>query len=182
VSYQGSVVERFPRLQGQGAARIDYRHIIHARVRKPGAFRRYPFREALFPRLTFRRAYDALVERSERWADLAYRRILHLAAPTLESVGESVLSPRLEEGEVPTYEAVKGASPPGRLQSPLWCRCRRWTSRSMTRSSWLGRWAQEYRGLGAAPEGLSAALVPGSLRGARRAGGPGRLEPWALSR
>jgi hypothetical protein len=107
VSYQGSVVERFPRLQGPGAARIDYRHIIHSLVRKPGAFRRYAFREALFPSLTFRRAYDVLVERSESWADLEYVRILYLAATTWESRGESALAGLLEAGAVPTYEAVK---------------------------------------------------------------------------
>jgi hypothetical protein len=112
VSYQGSVVERLPRLQGQGAARIDYRHIIHSLVRKPGAFRRYAFREALFPTLTFRRAYDVLVERSQSWADLEYVRILHLAATTLESAVESALSTLLEEGVVPLYEVVKARVAP----------------------------------------------------------------------
>ena len=119
VSYQGSVVERLPRLQGQGAARIDYRHIIHSLVRKPGAFRRYAFRDALFPTLTFRRAYDALVEHSQSWADLEYVRILHLAATTLESAVESALSTLLEEGGVPTYEAVKArVAPTPRLACP----------------------------------------------------------------
>ena len=60
--------------------RIDYRHIIHALVRKPGAFRRYVFREALFPSLEFRRAYDALLADGSDQADLDYVRILHLAA------------------------------------------------------------------------------------------------------
>jgi hypothetical protein len=112
VSYQGSVVERLPRLHGQGAARIDYRHIIHSLVRKPGAFRRYAFREALFPTLTFRRAYDVLVERSQSWADLEYVRIPPLAATTLESAVESALSTLLEEGVVPLYEVVKARVAP----------------------------------------------------------------------
>jgi hypothetical protein len=65
------------RLVGRDAHRIDYRHIIHALVRKPGAFRRYVFREALFPSLEFRRAYDALLAEGSDQADLDYVRILH---------------------------------------------------------------------------------------------------------
>ena len=119
VSYQGSVVERLPRLQGRRTARIDYRPIIPSLVRKPGAFRRYAFRDALFPTLPFRRAYDALVEHSQSWADLEYVRILHLAATTLESAVESALSTLLEEGGVPTYEAVKvRVAPTPRLACP----------------------------------------------------------------
>ena len=65
------------RLRGSGNARIDYRHLIFSLVRKPGAFARYRYREALFPTVTFRRAYDALVERLGEEADLSYVRILH---------------------------------------------------------------------------------------------------------
>jgi transposase len=118
VSYQGHVVERFPRVHGQGAARIDYRHIIHSLIRKPGAFRRFAFREALFPTLTFRRAYDALQECSDTWADLEYVRILHLAATTLESTVEEALAALIEAGTVPTYEVVKARVAP---TPPLVC-------------------------------------------------------------
>ena len=104
VMYKGRVIERLPRLHGHGAAHIDYRHIIHSLVRKPGAFARYAYQEALFPSLTFRRCYDALVEGSQSWADLEYVRILHLAATTLETQVEGVLAALLEAGEVPAYE------------------------------------------------------------------------------
>ena len=57
LDYKGERVATMERLVGRDAHRIDYRHIIHALVRKPGAFRRYVFREALFPSLEFRRAY-----------------------------------------------------------------------------------------------------------------------------
>lgn len=78
VSYQGRPVETIPRLFGVGEVRIDYRHIIWSLVRQPGAFRRYRYREELFPSLTFRRAYDALAGwRGER-ADVEYVRVLHL--------------------------------------------------------------------------------------------------------
>lgn len=74
------------RLQGRKHHHIDYRHIIWWLVRKPGAFARYRYREDLFPSLEFRRAFDALCEhRSPRNADIAYLRILHLAASTMEA-------------------------------------------------------------------------------------------------
>jgi hypothetical protein len=72
LDYKGERVALMERLVGRDAHRIDYRHIIHALVRKPGAFRRDVFRGALFPTLEFRRAYDALhAERSDQ-ADLDY--------------------------------------------------------------------------------------------------------------
>lgn len=60
LEYQGEPVGRMERLIGKHTRRIDYRHVIHSLVRKPGAFRRYAFREDLFPRLEFRRAYDSV--------------------------------------------------------------------------------------------------------------------------
>jgi hypothetical protein len=112
VRYGGRVIERYDRLRGRGAYRIDYRHVIHSLVRKPGAFRRYVYREALFPTLTFRRCYDVLVERSQHWADLEYVRILHLAATTMETRVEAVLVSLLAEGVVPDYDVVKARVAP----------------------------------------------------------------------
>jgi hypothetical protein len=79
VRYRDQLVERMPRLRGR-EHHIDYRHIIGALVRKPGAFARYRYREELFPTLTFRRAYDALVTTHGERADIEYLRILQLAA------------------------------------------------------------------------------------------------------
>jgi hypothetical protein len=107
LEFQGQVIARLERLHGQGTYRIDYRHIIHSLVRKPGAFRRYAFQEALFPTLTFRRCYDALVARSTGWPDLEYVRLLHLAATTNESEVEASIATLLNEGVVPEYELVK---------------------------------------------------------------------------
>jgi hypothetical protein len=95
------------RIIGSGKHRIDYRHIIHTLVRKPGAFRRYVFREALFPSLDFRRAYDALVAEGADQADLDYVRILHLAASDGEECVRHVLATLMEDGVTPTYEAVR---------------------------------------------------------------------------
>jgi hypothetical protein len=107
VFYAGERVCAMERLRGSGNARIDYRHLIFSLVRKPGAFVRYRYREALFPTVTFRRAYDALVERLGEEADLPYVRILHLAATTTESGVEEALSTLLERGELAGWEDVK---------------------------------------------------------------------------
>ena len=107
VFYAGERVCAMERLRGSGNARIDYRHLIFSLVRKPGAFARYRYREALFPTLTFRRAYDALVERLGEGADLSYVRILHLAATTTETGVEEVLSALLEQGGLKSWEDVE---------------------------------------------------------------------------
>jgi hypothetical protein len=107
IIYNGKVLECYPRLRGQGQHRIDYHHIIHSLVTKPGAFARYRFREELFPTLTFRRAYDALRARRGERADIEYVRILHLAATTLESEVETALQLLLEAGDSFEYGDVK---------------------------------------------------------------------------
>ena len=96
------------RLIGRDAHRIDYRHIIHTLVRKPGAFRRYVFREALFPTLEFRRTYDALRCREDP------------TRPTWSTCGSCTWRPAMARRpserfspaywprqSIPTYEAVR---------------------------------------------------------------------------
>ncbi|MFQ5853451.1 MAG: IS21 family transposase [Candidatus Binatia bacterium] len=112
LEYGGQLVERMERLRGKDRHRIDYRHLIHSLLRKPGAFQRYVYREALFPTVVFRKAYDSLVEHSQKWADLEYLRILHLAATTLESKVEEALIKILDQGKVPEYGAVRELSAP----------------------------------------------------------------------
>lgn len=112
------LVAEIERLRGTGQARIDYRHIIWSLVSKPGAFARYRFREALFPTLTFRRAYDALVERCGARADVEYVRILHLAASTSEAAVETTLAALLEAEELRDYAQVRAAAAPERIEVP----------------------------------------------------------------
>src|SRR5213075_3445551 len=84
--YPGATrLETLPRLRGQHLQRIDYRHLSWSLVRKPGAFAQYRYRDELFPTLTFRRAYDALVTARPERADREYVRLLHLAASTSEA-------------------------------------------------------------------------------------------------
>jgi hypothetical protein len=95
------------RLHGRGRHRIDYRHVIWSLVRKPGAFANYRYRDDLFPSLTFRRAYDALVSARPERADREYVRLLHLAASTAESEVEAALTLLLEQGAAPMLDAVR---------------------------------------------------------------------------
>ncbi len=108
------------RLLGNHHARIDYRHMIESLVKKPGAFARYRFREAFFPSLAFRRAFDALHAglKSTWQADLEYLRILHLAARTMEVEVEAVLVALLDAGEVPRFTRVETAVVPQRPAIP----------------------------------------------------------------
>ncbi|MGH8299779.1 MAG: Mu transposase domain-containing protein, partial [Steroidobacteraceae bacterium] len=107
LEYRGVQVAVLERLIGADRGRIDYRHIIHSLVRKPGAFRRYAFREALFPTLEYRRAYDELVAEDDARADFEYVRILHLAASDGERAVEAALAALRSEATVPQYELVR---------------------------------------------------------------------------
>ena len=107
-SYRGQAQLACERLRGRHRHHIDYRHVIWSLVQKPGGFARYVYREEMFPTLTFRRAYDALQARLEGTrGDLAYLRILHLAASTLEADVETALGLLLAEPRAFDVEAVK---------------------------------------------------------------------------
>ena len=107
-----------PRVRGDGAALIDYPHVIWSLVTKPVAFARYRYREELFPTLTFRRTYDALQARTVR-ADVEYLRILHLAASTMEQPVEHVLVAMLDAGESISFDAVRERVAPMRPTVPV---------------------------------------------------------------
>jgi hypothetical protein len=96
-----------PRLQGATRHAVNYRHVIWSLVRKPGAFAHYRYREDLFPTLTFRRAYDALCKHMPKHADRHYVRVLHLAATTSEGEVETAITLLLENGQSPTFDAVR---------------------------------------------------------------------------
>jgi len=116
--YGTKVVERLDRLQGAKRARINYRHLIGWLVRKPGAFADFHYRDELYPQPVFRRAYDLLVERLPAGATLEYLRILKLAAETMECEVAFALELFLEEGELPTSDAVKAIVDPRPEQRP----------------------------------------------------------------
>ena len=118
VYYKDRLVEEMERLHGANDANIDYRHIVHSLVRKPGAFARYRFREHLFPTQNFRLAYEALCRwRGER-ADVEYVRILYFAATTMESEVDRALSLLLESGVAFDYLKVRDLAAPLTPQVP----------------------------------------------------------------
>ncbi len=110
-----------PRLLGRNGHRVNYRHVIWSLVRKPGAFQRYRYREDLFPSVVYRRAYDALCAHhgDGRAADLAYLRVLHLAASTMESDVELALQVLLDDGVTPCMEEVRSLLTPEEAVTPM---------------------------------------------------------------
>ena len=93
VWYAQRLVERIPRLRGQNKHYVQYRHVIHSLVKKPGAFENYRYREDMFPTSRFRRAYDYLKDRHTlRVAASEYLRILLLAATESETLVDRALS------------------------------------------------------------------------------------------
>ncbi len=107
VVYHGAEpVAALPRSRDRQAV-IDYRHIIQALLRKPGAFARYRHREELFPDATYRAAHDQLVrDHGQRPGELEYLRLLKLTA----ELGISAVAGRLSE-------LVGEGSPPWRTES-----------------------------------------------------------------
>ena len=106
VWYGGREVQRMPRLRGSGKHRINYRHVIHSLIRKPGAFARYRYRDDLFPRLIFRVTYDLLREHYPATADRQYLRLLKLSAEESEEAVAEVLRELVICGAVFTHEQV----------------------------------------------------------------------------
>ena len=74
----------------------------------------------MFPTLTFRRAYDALLgaRDSERQADIEYLRILHLASRTMECEVEIALDLLLTERQAPLADRVKELVQPSQPEVP----------------------------------------------------------------
>ena len=90
------VLAELPLRGGDRGAVIDFRHIINWLVRKPGAFSEYRWREAMFPSLVWRAAYDHLCRHHDAHAaDVCYLEILQLAADeglsTVENIVEQLL-------------------------------------------------------------------------------------------
>ena len=120
VYFAGQLQLTVERLRGKSGHRINYRHVIWSLVQKPGAFARYKYRDDLFPTLVFRRAYDAIqAQTGGTKGDLAYLRILHLAASTTQDEVETALALTLEARAVPSPDAIKAlVTAPTRVEVP----------------------------------------------------------------
>ena len=111
-------IAHMPRPPGRQAV-IDYRHVIEALLRKPGAFARYHYREELFPSSTYRRAYDRLVQdHGPRPGELEYLRLLKLTTELGCSAIEGLLSEMLGADTPPWRTATLRGTlcPPPRVE------------------------------------------------------------------
>ncbi len=106
VWFGSSRVAEMPRLRGESRQAINYRHVIHSLVRKPGAFAHYRYQQCLFPRLLFRVAYDQLREQYPATAERQYVKLLELAATTSEEKVEATLRQLVESGTIISYDRV----------------------------------------------------------------------------
>ena len=119
VWYANRLVETLPRLTGIKKYHINYRHVIDTLLRKPGGFRNYRYRDDLFPSFAFRQAWDALQRRfSPRKADIAYLRILKLAAKGLETDVAAVLEELLASNEIWDDQTVAERVQPPHPKTP----------------------------------------------------------------
>ena len=119
IYYAGQLQVATERVRGEGRHRIDYRHIVHSLLRKPGGFRRYRYRDELFPTQTFRRAFEALDSTlDQRQADIEYLRLLHLAATTMESDVERELQRQLDASALPNADEVRDRVAPVEPEVP----------------------------------------------------------------
>jgi transposase InsO family protein len=105
---------RYRRAGDKAVRQVDYRHLIASLVKKPQAFRHSVFREHLFPREAYRRAWEALDARLEpRKACRVYVGLLHLAAMHgCEARLAEHLEAVLDQGGLPDLEAARAAVAP----------------------------------------------------------------------
>lgn len=107
------------RLLGKHGHRINYRHIVGSLLRKPGAFRRYRYRDDLFPTEVFRATFDLLdAKLPEREADIEYLRVLYLAATTMEADVEAALRQLLVRGCLPRADSIRELVAPRQASQP----------------------------------------------------------------
>ncbi|WP_460255572.1 hypothetical protein [Acidiphilium sp. MT5] len=88
---------------------IDYRHVIQALRRKPGALRNLIYRDQLFPHPAYARAYHALAERrSDKAACKIAVELLALAHDcACEAELARVLETELDTGRLPSLDLLR---------------------------------------------------------------------------
>ena len=119
----GQCVLSLPRAraaQGQRVGRsIDYRHLVGALKRKPGAFARWVLRDAAFPRAVYRQTWERLsAQRPEREACKTMVGLLVLAADGHEAQLAHELELLLELDQLPNLIALTQLLAPPRGEVP----------------------------------------------------------------
>lgn len=109
-----------PGTNGKHGHVVDYRHVIHSLRRKPMALLNLVYRDQLFPRRAYRKAFDALLAGAGEKA--ACKTIVSLLALAHERACEAELAAAIEEeldaGRLPNLAALterfapKDAAPP----------------------------------------------------------------------
>lgn len=119
----GQCVLQVPRATTQGGQRhprhIDYRHLVAALKRKPGAFARWVLRDAVFPRDVYRQTWECLsAQLPERDACKTMVGLLALAADGHEAQLADELEQLLEMGQLPDLRALTELVAPRRGELP----------------------------------------------------------------
>ena len=109
---------RAQRLDGQRHARnIDYRHLVAALQRKPGAFARWVLRDAAFPRAVYRQTWERLAAAvPERQACKTMVGLLVLAANGHEAQLATELEQLIELNQLPDLLALEALLAPPRSE------------------------------------------------------------------
>ena len=124
----GTLVLTLPRgrrpagaLHGRTGHVIDYRHVIHSLRRKPMALLNLVYRDQLFPRDAFRRAWEVLIAaRAPRDACRVMVGLLALAHDrACEAALAMALDETLEAGDLPDLPALQRRFTPASLTVPL---------------------------------------------------------------
>lgn len=100
---------------------IDYHHLIQALRRKPGALRNLVYRDQLFPRPAYARAYDVLTERrSDKAACQITVELLGLAHDyACEAELAQVLNTELDAGRLPSLDILRERFRPATASVPV---------------------------------------------------------------
>jgi transposase InsO family protein len=119
----GQCVLRRPRAthrEGQRHPRdIDYRHLVAALKRKPGAFARWVLRDAVFPRQVYRQTWERLaLALSEREACKTMVGLLGLAADGHEAQVANELEQLIELDQLPDLQALTELLAPPKGEVP----------------------------------------------------------------
>ena len=104
--YGNKQVYKMERAQRGELHAINYRHIIDELIKKPGAFENYKYKEALFPRLCFRQAFDVLKKDHPTNGHKHYLKLLQLAKLYSEQQVSMAIELLLESQSCPYPEEV----------------------------------------------------------------------------
>lgn len=98
---------------------IDYRHLVAALKRKPGAFARWVLRDAVFPRAVYRQTWERLIAaRPEREACRTMVGLLALAADGHEAQLAGELEQLIELDQLPDLQALTALLAPPKRELP----------------------------------------------------------------